>query len=614
MKNQIVLKAFAFSIAMALMMSLSTTANAQSDGFFCGGNENYNNRDEINDGGGISNSGIGETAPLGSGLLIMAAAGGGYAIARRRNYRSNKTFRRGAVMIVAFSMILSLTNCKKKTETINAVSEGVQITLNLDNGSKVVVDPTGHTNPDYATVTFEKDDIIYVGNNGAYCGFLKHDGTNFKGTVNPTSTDDYLHFYFMGNKGAESEPSIVNISDQTSKYPVISYAHSNSLYSSSVNTYSARLQNYCAIARFPLSGSGTTSDVYVRGMKNTVTIDFAANNYAQSTTGTPFSFAKAGNGTIKLHAESPTDKWAILLEQDAVTDADLLADGFDATTVSVPAIKTNTYHADDIKTTTLTNTGNEICYAYSVNANGSVVRFSPGNLQYNDYETVKWRFAERQWDVCQGYGEWITTSWVDFFGWGTWSGTEEQWNPLNTSENDDEYVWNGDDATFHYELAGHNDWYTLSESEYLWLIGSYNSEPGTDCREGYRFLNAKITVDNNNYRGLIIFPDAYIGGVGSYTYNDNEGTRVNVSADDWALMETAGAVFLPAAGRRLLSSVSSCGHSGEKDYDGYYWASTTAGYAHARYLYFCYDAFPGHSVNPIGTTLCFYGQSVRLVR
>lgn len=361
MKDQIVLKAIALSMAMAVIMFLPATSKAQSDGFFRGDNENYVNRDEINHGGGISNSGIGETAPLGSGLLIMTAVGGGYAIARRRNYRSNKTFRRGAVMIVAFSMILSLTNCKKKTEALNNVSEGVQIVLNVDNGSKVIVDPTGHTNLDYATVTFEKDDIIYVGNNGAYCGFLKHDGTNFKGTVNPTSTDDYLHFYFLGNKGSESEPSSVSISDQTSKYPVISYAHSNSLYSSSVNTYSARLQNYCAIVRFPLSGSGTTSDVYLRGMKNTVTIDFAANNYAQSTTGTPFSFAKAGNGTIKLHAESPTDKWAILLEQDAVTDADLLADGFDATTVSVPAIATNSYHASDIEPTALTNIGNEIC-------------------------------------------------------------------------------------------------------------------------------------------------------------------------------------------------------------------------------------------------------------
>ena len=48
MKNQIMLKAFAFSMAMAFMMSLSTTANAQSDGFFCGGNENYNNRDDFN--------------------------------------------------------------------------------------------------------------------------------------------------------------------------------------------------------------------------------------------------------------------------------------------------------------------------------------------------------------------------------------------------------------------------------------------------------------------------------------------------------------------------------------------------------------------------------------
>lgn len=71
---------FMFSVAM----------NAQSDGFFRN-SFNYNNRTaeiDDNDGTGINNYGIGETVPLGGGLVVLLAAGAGYAVARRR--RSSK--------------------------------------------------------------------------------------------------------------------------------------------------------------------------------------------------------------------------------------------------------------------------------------------------------------------------------------------------------------------------------------------------------------------------------------------------------------------------------------------------------------------------------------------
>ena len=132
----------------------------------------------------------------------------------------------------------------------------MRITLTVDGGnsnSRVIVNPTGHTNPDYATVTFGTGDVIYVGNNGHYCGYLEYNATNnsFSGNIDDTdlSTADYLHFYFMGNKGEKSQPSSVSITDQTAEYPVISYAHSNEMYGST-DSYTAKLQNYCAIVKF----------------------------------------------------------------------------------------------------------------------------------------------------------------------------------------------------------------------------------------------------------------------------------------------------------------------------------------------------------------------------
>ena len=145
------------------------------------------------------------------------------------------------VLAAALVLTLGLAQCKKEQTPTNNATEGVFITLNVGggastsstaDGSRVIVDPDGHQDPDYATVDFEAGDVIYVGNNGSYCGYLEYDGqTNqFAGSVNPTSEADYLHFYFMGNKGGNDEPTSVCITDQTSKYPVISYAHSTALY------------------------------------------------------------------------------------------------------------------------------------------------------------------------------------------------------------------------------------------------------------------------------------------------------------------------------------------------------------------------------------------------
>ena len=86
-KNYNLMKKILFAIA--LIMVLSFGANAQSDGFFKSDNGGYSNRE-----GGETPSSImalpghgetgDQTAPLGSGMLILTAMGAGYAIARRR--------------------------------------------------------------------------------------------------------------------------------------------------------------------------------------------------------------------------------------------------------------------------------------------------------------------------------------------------------------------------------------------------------------------------------------------------------------------------------------------------------------------------------------------------
>ena len=95
MKKTTRLRAIVLSLAMAWGMLLPAASHAQSDGFFRDGGD-YANRDG---GGGynLNNEGFGNSnfnlqnqtfgqdpAPLGSGLIIMLAAGAGYAVMRRK--------------------------------------------------------------------------------------------------------------------------------------------------------------------------------------------------------------------------------------------------------------------------------------------------------------------------------------------------------------------------------------------------------------------------------------------------------------------------------------------------------------------------------------------------
>ena len=359
MKKQKTLKALVLSLAMAVGMLLPMTTNAQSDGFFRGGNDSYENRATIDDDGGMGHWGIGETVPVGSGLLILTFAGAGYAIARRkRSYMSSKThktYRHGATLFLALMLVLGMTNCKKKLDTIQSVAENgsVQITLDVEgDNSKVIVDPTGSST--YATVTFETGDIIYVGYNNEYVGCLTYseETQKFSGSVSIAAPvgEQPLHFYFLGGKDVQPDPSEVSnnklsvvISDQTSKYPVVSYAHSKQIYAGE-GKYSAKLVSKCSIIKFNVT-TPSTSPICITGMNNKATVNFSTN---------AFSYDKEGDGVIKMKgvASSGDETWAIVLQQDALTagaagtayTADFSYNGARA---AIPEITMNQYLNED---------------------------------------------------------------------------------------------------------------------------------------------------------------------------------------------------------------------------------------------------------------------------
>lgn len=224
--------------------------------------------------------------------------------------------------------------------------------------------------------------------------------------------------------------------------------------------------------------------------------------------------------------------------------------------------------------------------SFTVGVTGGVAKkvfFAPGNLQYNASEsTYKWRFAENQYDVI---GSWNASSWVDLFGWGTWTGSNPS-KVTNISTTGSQYSF--DDADFSQEsiLADATqrsyDWRTLSKDEWVYVFNTRTVNGGTGAGKSYT-LDATV----GSREGVVLYPDNYTGAV--------------YSGSNWASFEAAGCVFLPGAGYR---SEGTSMHAG-----GRYWSSTLYNSSFAYYV-----DFNSSNLNPEQYHNRYPGFSVRLVR
>ena len=270
--------------------------------------------------------------------------------------------------------------------------------------------------------------------------------------------------------------------------------------------------------------------------------------------------------------------------------------------------------------------------AFSVSATQQVF-FSQGNLQYQA-STGTWRFAEHQWDYIGTqtadengyYGGTVSGSdnrnisstysgWIDLFGWGTsgWNSGAVCYQPWSTSQTYSDYYPGGSynngltgtyaEADWAYRNAISNGgnaahmWRTLTNKEWSYLLISRAN------------ASSKRGIGNiNGVGGLIILPDIWTQPSG-YTFNSglpssNSWTHNNYTLAQWAVMEAAGAVFLPAAGVRWGTDVLNVGDKGR------YWSPSPDGerYALNRYCY------PSASFSSTYASNRSYGLSVRPVR
>ena len=251
--------------------------------------------------------------------------------------------RKSIAFIIALAMMLGMSQCKKNVKQIATPSdlgEAVHITLYVgeDDGKHIV-------HPNTGAVDYTDGDVIYVGNGGKYIGSLEYDNGAFSGTINGPSTDDYLHFYFVGGLTPSETPVVgtttsfsVDLADQSSQIPTLSYVHTTGKYDGETTTYTCMLLNKCGLVKFNLANTDipASTDVAVMGMNNAATVHF---------NGDPFTYSTNGDGTVILNAVSARERWAVLPVQSAVSGAVAWADGYaNSATFTVPPVTVNMYY------------------------------------------------------------------------------------------------------------------------------------------------------------------------------------------------------------------------------------------------------------------------------
>lgn len=223
------------------------------------------------------------------------------------------------------------------------------------------------------------------------------------------------------------------------------------------------------------------------------------------------------------------------------------------------------------------------------------VLFSRGNLQYNA-STLQWRFAENQYDIIGKRNANIgpnNTDWIDLFGWGTRFPTN---NSLALASYGSYIDW----GSYSIGSDAPRTWRTLTQEEWVYLL-----EERTNARSLYGV--AQVAGVN----GIIILPDLWTtpnsivfkSGMCMESGAKYIAKHQTFDANQWKLMEDAGAIFLPVTGYRYESDVLFV-----DDY-GKYWTSTDGSSSSAASIFFYSSEITPHNFD----SHC-RGLAVRLVK
>ena len=537
------------------------------------------------------------------------------------------------ILLPLTAVLLTLIGCKKDNEKSGPSGDTVTLSATLGGGEKTEIDDNllmKWSVGDKVTINGKEYDAQFpLGN---------YETATFAGVE---SAGRYEAYY----------PASLHQGGDTYELPSTQYysvGHSNVL--SRVNPMYAvtdtrvlHFHNICALAKLQVRGEGTVQRIVVTAEKPlcgefTVKQDEDDGHYYAKVDG-------SGSTTLTLDCGA-----GVSLGSTPMTFYIALPEGsLGNIKFTFRSVGGHEWHTDPAPSTLTAG----VLYAVSVSAvvtdkpgalagkfsvaSGKQVYFSKGNLQYQA-STNTWQFAGEQYSYIGGPNSSASSTydgWIDLFGWGTSNNAPsgdpyyEHYQPWSTStvaavEGDPGYGTN----RYHYGpstnvnpnyLTGASDWgynaisnggndesfgwRTLTSSEWEYLFNTRPTDYGSDNRY------AEVKVDGK--AGILLFPDnfsSWPAGAGT----DNEPTTFNTSSSNWNnvnytveefnVLQTAGCVFLPAAGRRSGISVNDAGSSGR------YWSSMPNGATNAYSL-----GFASGSVNPANHYSRYLGFSVRLV-
>lgn len=228
--------------------------------------------------------------------------------------------------------------------------------------------------------------------------------------------------------------------------------------------------------------------------------------------------------------------------------------------------------------------------SFNVNAGGSQIQFSAGNLQAKRTRDGAWtyhfQFAPHQYEAIgstNGTAIGGNNMWFDLFGYGTsgYSAGQTARLPNSTSTSVSDYIdanisntysdW-GKYVNYYYPsykiFYGNTDahsenWRTLSSEEWTYLINR-TGKTGLATVSGIQGL---LLLPDSDEEGNDWVNNEYLPEGVSFTSTFSNYTTNNYSASDWDKLEAVGAIFLPVTGYR-----SGTGVDGSSN--GYYWSAS----------------------------------------
>ena len=492
---------------------------------------------------------------------------------------------------IIFALVLGFTQCKKKAAEPVVNNDLVPVTITVGmGGDKCEFDPTEGK---FKWKESEDEYILVGGTQQGYLGSLHgdyNDGGPYKtfgGNLTTPREGEQLYFFYVGDNSlvtTSSETAIMNFENQegtessvTKYFIAVSNAVTPPTTGNAGNYGQVTLYPKTSIARFDVS---SFKDINTNRPEQKFLLtgtDIQKEAQLNFKTGTVTNTSEVGNLNINISGTGTVDNSNLYVglvpSTTAATTINIESPQNEGSIVFNQGIQGGKYYVkiEDDTYKSLPVTGSTKIYFTMTNA-GVKVRFAKGNLKYSrtstaaDWSTGTWSFMDNQYDYIETGSsvsdDYANETAIGLFAFGSSGAALSPWETGNEAINKSAFVLN-DGRTPNAQDWGYNTitngegytWFTPLNFEYV-LTGRLSAK-----KVNYSFLKAIIIGnDNKPHKGLIIFPDLFKVStevLSQYTRYMNQSDivySVTVNQQHWSIMEAAGAVFLPAAGNRNITS------------------------------------------------------------